>query len=91
MKIYLKITRKDYEKHLNEMLKDCFSFSQALHEYIYLASQNTKPRTSKSHLKQTIVNGELGSLIRRVDPIRFNVGFNEYKANKGKYQRYPNH
>ena len=72
-------TRTKYEKHLNEMMKDSYSFDQAFDEFIYLTSKQREPRTTKSHLRNAIANGELGTLIRRLDPTLFNTGYNDFK------------
>lgn len=71
-------TRAKYEQHLNELLNDTLSFEYALERFIYLTSKRRTPRTTKSHLQNCIINGKLGTLIRRLDPTLFNTGYNDF-------------
>jgi len=66
-------TAKAREKHLNELYNDCYSEEQAVDQFIYLT---TKGRNGGSTTVNNIRNAhrrrELGTLLRRLDPIAFN-------------------
>lgn len=62
------------EKRLNEMYFDCYSEEQAVEAFIYLT---TKGRiggsTTVNNIRNAYRRRELGTLLRRLDPIAFNV------------------
>lgn len=65
-------TQKAKEKHLNELLFDNYSEEEAVEQFIYLTSKRRTNRTTERHLRNCYYNRELGSLLRRLDPIAFN-------------------
>lgn len=73
-------TKSDYEKHLNDLYADSFGMEQAIEQFIYLTSDKRGERTTKSNIISCYVNHQLGTLLRRYDPIAFNVGFNEWNG-----------
>jgi len=68
--VMLAVTRKRYEMYLNEVLSVC-PFESVEDAYGYLA-----PRYS---LRRAYDEGRLGSLIRKSDPVLFNVNYSEYR------------
>ena len=74
----MKKTRKQYEQYLNASYADSFSSSQAEDHFEYLASRSRVKRTNIKRINEAYQNHELGSLLRKFDPIAFNVGFNEW-------------
>jgi len=70
-----KKTRKDYELYLNEL--GC-SYENC--EYLTNKNRNggyLKPQSLKTSLSE----GKYGTVLRKYDPIAFNVGFNEWEQN----------
>lgn len=68
--VMLAVTRKRYEIYLNEVLSVC-PFDSVGDAYGYLA-----PHYS---LRRAYDEGRLGSLIRKSDPLLFNMNYNEYR------------
>lgn len=64
----MKKTRQNYESHLNEMHPYYEPFME------YLCTKSRKART-------TLDCAGYGTMLRKHDPIAFNVGFNEWKNN----------
>jgi len=67
-------TKKDYEKHLNELYCDTYSESQAIDELRYLGSEAV--------IRKNHANRSLGSLLRKKDSIQFEVGYDEWCKSK---------
>lgn len=65
-----KRTRKMYEQHLNNMYADSFGWEQVKENFSYF-------KCRESTLLSAYHNHQIGSLLRRHDPIAFNVGYNE--------------
>lgn len=70
LKIAMLKTKKNYEKHLNELLNDIHSEESALDDLCYLASDKV--------VRNAYNRRELGTLTRRKDPIGFMSGFNDW-------------
>lgn len=70
----MKRTAKNYEAHLNELYTDIYSAEEAVEQFEYLNSGKIK--------HETIIiaheNHELGTLMRKHDPIGFNAGYSEW-------------
>jgi hypothetical protein len=66
-------TKQWKEKHLNELFTDSFSEEQAVDHFIYLTSKQRGERTTEAYIRKCHRNRELGTLLRRLDPIAFNV------------------
>jgi hypothetical protein len=70
----MKRTPKNYEAHLNELYSDIYSAEEAADHFAYLNSGKIK--------RETIIiahgNYELGTLMRKHDPIGFNAGHSEW-------------
>ncbi len=66
----MKKTKKQYEKHLNELYTDIYSEEDAVDNLSYLASDKA--------LRNAYNRRELGTLVRRNDPIGFNAGYNDW-------------
>ena len=73
-------TKKQYEQHLNEFYADIYSEEEAVDNFIYLTSKlrDKGNRTTEGNVRNCYNNHTLGSLHRRLDPISFNVGYEEY-------------
>jgi hypothetical protein len=67
--IQKKIGKK--EKHLNELYFSCFSEEQAVEQFIYLTNKSRGKITTKAHIRKCYQNRELGSLLKRLDPIAY--------------------
>ena len=67
-----KKTKFRYERHLNDLYSDTFSQQEAVEHFDYF---KCRPGTiANAHTQHT-----LGTLLRRKDPIGFNVGFNDWR------------
>lgn len=71
----MKRTARNYEAYLNELYTDTFSESQAVNQFDYLNNGKVKRET----IITAHTNHELGTLMRKHDPIGFNVGFGEWE------------
>ena len=65
-------TLSQKEKHLNKLYKDVYSEEQAVDNFIYLTSKQRNKRTTEANIRNCAVNGTLGTLLRKFDPIAFN-------------------
>lgn len=61
-----------YREYINALLKDSISEGQAVDQYGHLAKEAT--------IRHYQRNGMLGDLIKRKDPIQYQVGKNEWEA-----------
>lgn len=69
----MKKTLKKHEYHLNQLYADIYSEEQAVEHFIYLTSNQRKLKTTEANIRKHYVNHELGSLLRKFDPIAFNL------------------
>jgi len=65
-------TLKQKEAHLNALYKDAFSEDQAVDNFIYLTNKSRGKHTTEANIRNCAVNGTLGTLLRKLDPIAFN-------------------
>ena len=73
-----KKTKIAFERHLNALYADMYSYEQAKNEFMYLTVPARGNHTTMRNLDFCINTRSLGSLLRRYDPIAFNVSFNEW-------------
>ena len=74
-----KKTKKAYEQYLNEYYSE-MSVEHAQEELGYITSNlRYGSILTMDKLIQRIEDGKAGAVIREYDPIRFEVGFNEWK------------
>ena len=66
------LTAAQKEKHLNAIYADSYSQSEALDNFIYLTNKARAKRTTEANIIKHFVNHELGTLLRKYDPIAFN-------------------
>ena len=66
-----KITRQAYERHLNDLYKDSYSWGQVIDNFSHMVKR-------QSTLQGYFDRSELGTLQRKADPIAFNTGYNEW-------------
>jgi hypothetical protein len=66
-------TAAQHEKHLNELYADTMGYEQAQEEFCYLNNGKIKPST----IATAYHNHTLGTLLRKYDPIAFNVSKND--------------
>lgn len=64
-------TKAAKEKHLNELYFDSLSEQQAVDNLIYLTVKSRGKYTTESNIRNAYHRRELGSLLRRLDPIAF--------------------
>ena len=72
-----KRTPKEHERHLNALYTDSFSESQAVEQFIYLTSKNRSQRTTEANIRNHHANHQLGTLLRKFDPIAFYTSIND--------------
>jgi len=65
-------TAAQREKHLNALYFDAFSEEQAIDNFIYLTNKSRGKYTTERNLRNAYHRRELGTLLRRLDPIAFN-------------------
>lgn len=73
----MKKTKPRYEMHLNAMYQD-MSFEEVFSQFEYLTNKNRKGNTTKNAMHRLYQQGRIGTLIRRLDPIAFETGYNDY-------------
>jgi hypothetical protein len=66
---------KDYENSLNKL----FSPEEVLEKTEHCWSGNDKTKFEKKKSKNLALQGKYGTVLRRYDPIAFQVGFNDWK------------
>lgn len=72
-------TKKEYEQYLNEYYGD-MDFETTREELIYMTVKSRAGgHISSPTLNLRIRQKKCGQVIRKYDPIAFNVGFNEWK------------
>lgn len=69
-------TPAEHERHLNELYADIYSEEEAVDQFIYLTSKDRKPRTTEANIRQQFNNHQLGTLLRKFDPIAFHTSIN---------------
>lgn len=70
----MKQTAKNHEQKLNELYADTIQdYYAAFEKFEYLTNKNRGKHTTKSNIISHYNNGTLGTLLRRYDPIAFNV------------------
>ena len=60
------------EKHLNQLYADIFSEEQAVEQFEYMINKSRGKHTTISAIRVAHTNHELGSLLKKYDPIAFN-------------------
>jgi len=75
----MKNTKKNHEKYLNELYADMYSEEQAQDEFAYLTNRSRGKYTTRNAISVAHANHELGSLLRKFDPIAFECSFNDKK------------
>jgi hypothetical protein len=66
------------EKHLNDLLKDAYSEEQAVDSFIYLTNKARGKATTESNIRKHHNNGELASLLKRLDPVAYQCLKNDH-------------
>lgn len=74
----MKKTKKDYEKHLNMYYSE-FPLKKTKDALIYLTVPARGKHITEKQLQKAWSNFTLGKIVRKYDPIAFNVGFNEWQ------------
>lgn len=75
----MKKTHKNFEAHLNELYADAFSESQAWDNFQHWK----KGKIKREEITTAVENHELGTLMRKYDPIAFHTAYNEWSTGKG--------
>lgn len=65
--------RKDKLRRVNEMFSDSLSASQWEDQYIYLTNPSRGAHCSINALRAAHTNHECGLLLRKLDPIAYNL------------------
>lgn len=74
-------TKKEYEKFLNQMYADCYSEEQIVNALEYMTNKSrTTGTTTIKNIRSSHQNHIIGSLLRKYDPLAFEVGYNEWKS-----------
>jgi len=67
-------TKKAYTDYLNDLFADIYSAEEAYEQFCYFKNG----KIARSVIYSAHANHILGVLLRKNDPIRFNLGFNEW-------------
>ena len=73
------LTMARYEAKLNDTLSSVYNEEEAFEQYEYLCNARRRYRCTEMTLRKYIRDNQLGTLIRRLDPIQFNVMYNEQR------------
>lgn len=76
-----KYSKRAFEQYLNELYNEIYNEDEAIKHYSYVTKKRSENLIRKAHRES-----KLGSLIRRHDPVRFNVGYREWINNKELYR-----
>jgi hypothetical protein len=72
-------TKIAFENHLNDLYTDSLSEGQAIDQFIYLTNKSRNgEKTTENGIRRAHTNHTLGSMLRRCDPIAFEVAFNDW-------------
>lgn len=75
-------TKKAYEAHLNELYEQtCYDYCTAISEFDYMTVKSRGRHTTRANIINHYNKQQLGALLRKYDPIAFNVGLNEWSGN----------
>jgi hypothetical protein len=72
-----KRTAAQHERHLNALYFDAYSQDQAVDQFIYLTSKNRTPRTTEANIRKQHAYRQLGTMLRKFDPIAFYTSLND--------------
>lgn len=61
------------EQRLNDLYTDCYSLSQAIDNFCYLNDGKIRDSTISTHYN----NHTLGTLLKKYDPIAYNIAIRE--------------
>lgn len=75
----MKKTKKVYEAHLNAAYADAYSLYEAIDNFEYMCNRSRSRATTTNAIHVAHTNHTLGTLLRKYDPIAFNVGFREWE------------
>lgn len=65
-------TAKQKEEYLNALYFDIYSEEQAVESFIYLTNKSRGKATTENNIRNHYKRRELGTLLRKFDPIAFN-------------------
>lgn len=74
----MKKTKKAYEEWLNNLYQEDYSHDDAIEALLYLTGDRPDAIT-RDELSLQILSGTAGTLLKKMDPIAFEVGFNDWK------------
>ncbi len=72
------LTKEQFEKRLNRKLTETYE-SELFENFVYLTNPARGNHCSEAVLVKYIANGKMGSLLRRLDSIAFEVEYNAAK------------
>lgn len=61
------------ERRLNDELSDIYTVDEAIDKFLYLTSPKRGEHISERELREHYENRELGTLLKRLDPIAYNM------------------
>ncbi len=76
----MKQTAKSHEQKLNELYSDIIQdYHSAFEKFDYLLNKNRWKHTTRNNIISHYNKGKLGTLLRKYDPIAFNVSKSDFK------------
>ena len=67
------MTQKQKEQKLNRIYSEVYNEDDAVESLIYLTAKSRGKHTTEANIRKQYRNCKLGTLLRRLDPIAFNV------------------
>lgn len=70
-------TKSKTEKSLNDYFDETFEYNELIEKFIYLTNKQRGDAISLKRLKNYILSKEVGTMLRKYDPIAFNTQYQE--------------
>lgn len=61
------------ERRLNDQLSDIYTADEAIEKFLYLTNPKRGEYITERELREHYENRELGTLLKRLDPIAYNM------------------
>ena len=66
-------TKQDKEDYLNTLYSEEYTEEEAVDNFIYMTNRDRGKTTTEAHIRRSYWNGTLGTLLRKLDPIAFEL------------------
>lgn len=62
-----------HECHLNQFYNEVYTEDSAVEAFIYLTNKSRGQHTTEANIRKQFRNGKLGSLVKKLDPIAYQL------------------